>query len=62
MVTSVSVRNALTARAYMVGSRLKVNIRGMAQEVRWRFLPGNAAPGGVAVAAGFGYENSHPRP
>ena len=62
MVTSVSVCNVLTARAYMVVSCLKVNMRDTVLEVPWRFSRGAGAPSGVAVAARLSYENSHARP
>src|SRR5215471_10572203 len=57
MVASVSACNVRTARAYMVVCRLKVNIRGTAEEVRWRASRNAAAPCGVAVAARLRYEN-----
>jgi hypothetical protein len=53
---------ALTARAYMMVLWLKVNMRGTVLEVPWRSSRDSATPVGVAVAAGFSYENSHARP
>jgi translation elongation factor EF-Tu-like GTPase len=50
-------RWVLAARAYMM-----VNMRGTVLEVPWRSSRDSATPVGVAVAAGFSYENSHARP
>jgi len=46
----------------MVVSRLKVNSRDTVLELPWRISRGASAPGGVAVAVRFGYENSLARP
>jgi hypothetical protein len=46
----------------MMVLRLKVNMRGTVLEVPWRSSRDSATPVGVAVAAGFSYENSHARP
>jgi hypothetical protein len=54
-----SQRAMCARRAYMVVWRLKVNIRGTAEEVQWRASRNAAAAGGVAVTARLSYENSH---
>jgi hypothetical protein len=59
MVTSVSACTVRTARAYMVVTRLKVNIRGTTEEVQGRASRNPIATGGVAVTARLSYENSH---
>jgi hypothetical protein len=46
----------------MIVLRLKVNMRGTVLDVRWRSSRESATPVGVAVAAGFSYENDHARP
>jgi hypothetical protein len=46
----------------MMVLRLKVNMRGTVLEVPWRSSRASATPVGVAVAAGFSYENDHVRP